>query len=426
MVTFSVSTELEVSANDSSLRSTKSHIEQELSDIQVGVDGGNISSQLPGGAGTLADGGATAAGGTAIIDELETQTETLIDIQDTIEQGAVSGAGFGGGGGGGGGLFAGATLGTILGGGKSKLTTLITKAPFKRLLSKVPSVVGLLGTAKLAGELVKGDLSKDDVIDTTIKMGNLVTGGLAPNDFVAGAVGAGVGGYGILQIGSLVTGKLSSTALSGYLGSTAAGTIINPFTGSLVTLLGGTIMLGDLINRDISSWNLAGKFGKAFGQGFEKEWPGMADKIHTAFTNNPFYDMGRKMRQGFQNAPDTPISGLSHGDSTHPEATPPGDGTDINPGDGPTTPAEVTEWLFEQSGSGSQSGSGGQSRQPTGNRAWGRQINIPVNDNRTIEINANLRIESVREQLRREGIDDDVIEEVAREWPQIKRNLEGR
>lgn len=71
-MSFSVSTTLETQVSQSSLRSARSQIESELGDVQVGVDGSNISSQLSGGA--LPDGGMAAAGGGVVADKLDEQT----------------------------------------------------------------------------------------------------------------------------------------------------------------------------------------------------------------------------------------------------------------------------------------------------------------------------------------------------------------
>jgi hypothetical protein len=116
-MTFSVSTTLETTVSESSLRSTRQTIESELGDIVADVDGGGISSQLSRDVEAMADGGSDT------LDVLETQTEVLEDVRDVLEQSAVSGGGIGGGGGGGGGI-----LGNLLpgdGGGSGLISGLV-------------------------------------------------------------------------------------------------------------------------------------------------------------------------------------------------------------------------------------------------------------------------------------------------------------
>ncbi len=113
-----------------------------------------------------------------------------------------------------------------------------------------------------------------------------------------------------------ILGKLSGggAALASLLGSVSLGSVLVG-VGSIAALIGGMASLGDLIDGDISAWNLPAKFGFALGEGFAQAWPGWADKMHTFFTNNIFHDMGVAVREAWEgrnSAPTDENSGMDH------------------------------------------------------------------------------------------------------------------
>ncbi|WP_139171245.1 hypothetical protein [Halorientalis regularis] len=234
-MTFSVSTTLEVGVDDSSLRSTRSQIEGELSDIQVGVDGGSVSSQL---SRAVPDGGTAAAGGSAIADKLDKQTEVLTEVRDTIEQSAVSAGGgggvlggllpTGGGSGGGGGGF---LSGLLTGGLALKAKEVLSVGG--RLSLSAPQVLAVGGVLTLtaAGVLaVQGHFEKPArellAVGGVLSIGAAgvlaVTGALSlPAAAVIGVTGAIT--LGVSEIVRLLPDGPSSVKTDGVRGSTKPG-----------------------------------------------------------------------------------------------------------------------------------------------------------------------------------------------------------
>jgi hypothetical protein len=172
-------------------------------------------------------------------------------------------------------------LGALTGGALSGLLgsvgigTILGKLSTWGLLKLLP----IIGIGAILGGLAGGEL-----------------GELLGNESLGKVLGALTGGalavlLGKVGIGTILT-KLGLGVLAKKLGSLGIGTLVNPLTGSLVLLLGGIISLSDLVDGDISSWNLPAKFGFALGEGFRRAWPDMAEKIHNAFTNNPVAEAG--------------------------------------------------------------------------------------------------------------------------------------
>jgi len=151
-------------------------------------------------------------------------------------------------------------------------------ADSKGLAVAVTSLPGMFGSA--LGDAVA------DAITGNADAGDAVTLGLT--GLTAAALAGKLPSIGI----GTVLGGMSKATLGTKLGSLGMGALVNPLTGSLVALLGGVISLGDLVDGDISAWNLPGKFGEALGQGFAEAWPDMADTIESIFTNNPIFDFG--------------------------------------------------------------------------------------------------------------------------------------
>ena len=185
------------------------------------------------------------------------------------------------------------------------------------LLGKLPTVG--LGSI-LTGISVGGLLRLIPVIGIGAFLGGLAGGELgkllghedlgALLGALSGATLAGL--LGTIGISGILSALPGTAALSSLLGSVGMGTLVNPLTGSLVLLLGGVISLGDLIDGDISDWNLAAKFGHALGEGFARAWPDMAERIHDAFTQNPVHDAGEWVRGTWEESTGNP-AGLSGG-----------------------------------------------------------------------------------------------------------------
>lgn len=220
----------------------------------------NIEEDLNVGMSVSSSGGAgvTAVSSDKGTDILSGQLDTLNDIEDVLDKSAISGGGIGGGGGilstatGGGGIG----LTDIL--GVTSLGTLVSKVSLRSLLSKIPTFAALLGGGILASEFISGDLGREDIIQTPIKVGEIMTGGLVKNDLINGTIGAAAIIGGTVQIGSMVSGVLSGTALGGYLGSVSIGGVLTALGGGSAAAVGGvalaallgTTAIGTLISDD--------------------------------------------------------------------------------------------------------------------------------------------------------------------------------
>jgi hypothetical protein len=223
----------------------------------------------------------------------------------------------------------GVSLGGMLGGGGlgsitsmitgASLGSLITKVSFASLLKALPALGALVIAADTIGAMIDGKAPitafvesaedfgefvlnpiglKGDLIETVFGIGTFILGTMSIASFITGVsitamikgAAATIASYlGVSSISALVSGAGASIAT--FVGSVGIGTLVVG-VGSVAALIYGVASLGDLIDGDISSWNLPGKFGHALGEGFARAWPDMAEKIHTAFTNNPIYDAG--------------------------------------------------------------------------------------------------------------------------------------
>jgi hypothetical protein len=198
----SVST-LEVMVSDSSLRSARGKIEDELGGITVGVQAsggggvGAVAGQRGRGSGSLIGDGA----GVGTLDVMMDQLEVLEDMHDTLKKLGQGGGGGGGGDGGGGGVLASIGGGVV---GRS----LLGAAGGGGLTAGISSVVG--GTAAtIAGGVVGGTA--------------LGLGGVAALDRTGALGGLRNAGQ---QLGSMAGGQRTQSALQttnmltgGYFGS---------------------------------------------------------------------------------------------------------------------------------------------------------------------------------------------------------------
>ena len=158
------------------------------------------------------------------------------------------------------------------------LGKILTKIPGAGLLRLIP----VISIGAFLGGLAGGELGE--------LLGNEDLGELL--GALTGATLAGL--LGKVGIGTILS-KLSLASLSSLLGSISASAVIAP-VASVALLIGGTASLGDLIDGDISGWNLPAKLGKALGEAFDRAWPDIADTIETGFTENPIHDAGANTR----------------------------------------------------------------------------------------------------------------------------------
>jgi len=225
--------------------------------ITDGGGGGGLASGL--------GGGALAGSMTESVD-LATERNTILhDIRDYTERMAMSS-----GDGGGGGLidtllpvgFFSALQGG-LGGllGKTSLGALVTKVSLKSLLTRIPAFATLVTAADLGKDLVTGKLTKDDLVSAPIELGNLVTFGQLNSKAVEGAIGSVTLAVGTYQIGSIVAGKLSGSALGSYFGTTSmSGMLSEVGGGSALSGLLGSVGIGAILTG-LGAGALAGLLG---------------------------------------------------------------------------------------------------------------------------------------------------------------------
>lgn len=220
-----------------------------------------------------------------------------------------------------------AGLGGILGGGG--LSGVLSGVSLGSLVSKAPSLATLLkGAASLGALVIAADTIgamidgedpitafvtsaedfgefilnpigiENDLVEGVAGIGTFILGTMSIVSFITGtSIGAMVSGagatiasfLGVSSLSGLVTG--AGASIASFLGFASVGALVTT-VGSIVALIYGVASLGDLVDGDISSWNLPGRFGKALGEGFARAWPDMAEKIHTAFTENPIHDAG--------------------------------------------------------------------------------------------------------------------------------------
>lgn len=314
MADFSQEVSLTLEIPTRELSSARSQIEDALSDIPVSLDSGpaeRASRKGRGGGGGGEGGGGGRTGfaaqtelmrrqlthqkRSADLDEetgaqLERLNETATDIASQLGEGGAQGArqtrrwarqrtedigdildillnmqdggGFGGGGGGAG-VLGGArsavtrisgSLPAILGG--VSLGSLITRVPLRSLITRAPAFATLVQASDLAGELVTGKLGADDLISAPIEVGDMVTFGLLDNTALEAAIGTVTLSIGTYQIGSIVAGQLSGTALAGYFGSIGIGAILTPLVAGtaaagLAAYL-GTVGINQVITGEIN------------------------------------------------------------------------------------------------------------------------------------------------------------------------------
>ena len=151
----------------------------------------------------------------------------------------------------------------------------------------------------LTGQASKGDLAlllgggltaaKLAGILPSIGIGSILTGASA------GTLSSLLPSVGI---GSILTGASTGTMAS-LLPSVALGTVVAP-AASIAALIGATISLSDLVDGDISGWNLPAKFGQSLGEAFAQDYPELGNTIENAFTKNLAYDFGQWVREAMQ------------------------------------------------------------------------------------------------------------------------------
>jgi hypothetical protein len=230
----------------------------------------------------------------------------------------------------GGGLGALLSVGGGVGLGKivtgASLGSLVSKVALSSLLKALPALGALVIAADTIGAMIDGEDPITAFVTAAEDMGEFILNPIGiDNDLIEAVTGIGVFILGTMSIASFLTG-VSITAMVSGAGATiatflgwssitalvagagsslgAAGTTIAAFlgfasmgalvttVGSIAALIASLASLGDLVDGDISSWNLPAKFGYALGQGFRDAWPDMAAKIRNAFTNNPVHGAG--------------------------------------------------------------------------------------------------------------------------------------
>lgn len=211
-----------------------------------------------GGSGGGGGGGGGMGGGGEVVPLLQTQVELQEETLEALEADEFT---EGGGSGKGGGIASklmmipGAKKAAGIAGGVS-LTSLVTKAPLKSLLTKVPAFATLVTAASLSDDLVNGTLGKDDLFESAVDVGSVMTLGAFDNEDVEAAIGTVTLAIGTYQIGSVITGKIGASALGGYFGSIGIGLLLNPLTagvaaGGLAAYL-GTVGINKLIEGEIN------------------------------------------------------------------------------------------------------------------------------------------------------------------------------
>ena len=455
--------ELSLTVPERELRTARKTIQDGIGDVQVGVQTGTgAASRATGG------GGAGGAGGRMqrrTFRWARQRTEHLQDtvmLLDEIAQSVTSGGGLGGGGGGGGGLLGGAAArmgGGALGGGVSSLiggvsaSAVIQKVSLKSLLKKAPAFATLVTAADLSTELIEGELSADDLISAPIELGDKLTFGAVDNEAIEGAIGTVTLAIGTYQIGSLISGKVAGSALAGYFGSVSIGSILGgigtgatSLTGLLTAsgaapiaaLVGGTVSLADLIDGDISDWNLPAKFGKALGEEVEENFPDLADTIETQMTeNNPFFQAGRDFKDWWDSnikvgdpdkAPEDGGEGpLGPGWKIGTDRTGLVGAATAAPGFDPTsTPTGTPDFDVPQNTQGDLAP--GQIGRRDGELVVGQQgggveraVNINVQNQNDIVVEASEFDREFEQKLERAGVSPDEIQRIKREIEQIRR-----
>lgn len=220
--------------------------------------------------------------------------------------------------------FAGLSLGGLGGGSLAGLfggitaSSLITGsvAASALIVGSVAAAALIVGTLA-TGDLITGVLAAGAVIGGTVLAGSLIAGSVAAAALIAGTVAAGSLVGGVVSVGALIVGTLAAGSL--IVGTVAAAALIvgTVATGSLIVgtisagaLIVGTITAGSLVVGgvaaasiitgtvgiqsllDIASGGTGFEWANKAGQDFAKKNPGMAETIHTGFTNNPVYDAG--------------------------------------------------------------------------------------------------------------------------------------
>jgi len=421
--------ELSLTVPERELRTARKTIQDGIGDVQVGVQTGT-------GAASRATGGGGAGGATGRMQRrtfrwARQRTEHLQDtvmLLDEIAQNVARGGM--GGGGGGGGLLGGAAArlgGGALGGGVSSLIggvsagAVIQKVPLRSLLKKAPAFATLVTAADLGKDLVTGKLTAEEIVEAPIELGQMVTFGALDNKKVEAAIGTVTLAIGTYQIGSIVAGRLAGSALAGYFGTLGIGSILTGLgagtagvTLSGLLLAGGTLSLADLIDGDISDWNLPARFGNAMGEAVREEFPDLASTIHEQFTkNNPFAQAARSAQRFL-----TP--GVGEGRTSE----------DVLEEFGPTGPVIDEETLerFRNQQTDPSDLAPGELGRVDGQRVVGtegggveRVYNINVTDDKSINITRDITDRELVERLADMGVDPNTIQEIERKVDQIQR-----
>jgi sorbitol-specific phosphotransferase system component IIBC len=212
------------------------------------------------------------------------------------------------------------SLGSLLStAGGVSLGSLISKAAFATLLKGTAALSALVIAADTIAALINGedpvtafvtsveDFGEfllnplglhNDIIERVAGIGAFILGTMSIISFITGVpiaamisgAGATIASFlGVSSLTGLVTG--AGATIASFLGFASLGSLVLA-VGSIAALIVGVISLADLVDGNISSWNLPAKFGRALGQGFARAWPDMAEKIHSAFTNNPIHGAG--------------------------------------------------------------------------------------------------------------------------------------